>query len=70
MRVLILGPRQGSRCGQANRRNADWYPKGSGLRICLPASFSPSFFFFFLPSTQNSQEPWNGVKTTGLFKLA
>lgn len=63
MRVLILGPRQGSRCGQANRRNADWYPKGSGLRICLPA-------FFFLPSTQNSQEPWNGVKTTGLFKLA
>ena len=58
-----LGPLQGSCCGQANCRNADWYPKGSGLRISLSASL---FFFFFFSSTQNSPGPWNGVKTTGL----
>lgn len=38
MRVYSLGPLQGSCCGQANSRNADWYPKGSGLRISLSAS--------------------------------
>lgn len=36
---LTLGPQQGPCCGQANSRNADWYPKGSGLRIFLSASF-------------------------------
>lgn len=57
--LLALGPLQGSCCGQANSRNADWYPKGSGLRISLSASL-------FFSSTQNSPGPWNGVKTTGL----
>lgn len=49
--VLTLAPLQGSCCGQANSRNADWYPKGSGLRISLSASL------FFL-SPKQSRALW------------
>jgi len=40
--LLTPGPLQGS-CGQAGSRNADRYPKGSGLRVC-------SSFLFFYPT--------------------
>lgn len=61
---LTLGPLQGSCCGQANSRNADWYPKGSGLRISLSASL----FFFVHP--KQSRALGMALKQQDSLKLA
>lgn len=50
---LHTHPLQGSCCGQAKSRNADWYPKGSGLRISLSASL-----FFLLHPKQSRALEW------------